>query len=260
MSLLYICLSALLVLSGGHEDPFLSSISDSDLLPIAYREIIEELSTTVPLVNRNAVNLASFTPFCHKFQKPRALPKIAEECVRWEEHELDMMLMFIDLMATGMEETLAKNFYKEIRCLSRAHIREIPEFKAWEVCFHYDYSAVIGGLLSKYVKEDDTLLQDKDTLKTSSRWGMHSFLFNMFSDGQYFRVFGIRNQQKETSCCVACPRTSHFVNLEAGDCESNPFGRHCCHKACKSLGRLKVGASSGTSFCCKRCLPMSCRQ
>lgn len=176
-----------------------------------------------------------------------------------------MLLMYMDLLAVGMDETLARKFYREIRCLSRKHVRSVPHLRAWEVCFKYDYSELVGNLLGRYVKEDLELTESENSLATTTRvsrysWSRSSYLRNLFRDSSAYRIYQGPQFKAETSCCVSCIHSNYFINLESGQCKRDPFGKHCCHTACKSLGRLKIGASSSTSFCCKRCRPMPCRR
>lgn len=188
-----------------------------------------------------------------------------------QEHELDMLLMYIDLIAVGMKRTLAESFYKEIRCLSRAHTSSVPNKHAWQVCFDQDYSEIVGALLAKYVSQDFKLsgVTGSD-LTVSSRflWGNFgrvnnnnrgSFIMHAFRSGASFRMYHTATETKvQTSCCKRCTKSHYFVNVERSQCLKNPFGRHCCHKACKSLGHLKIGMSSSVSYCCKRCVPLRC--
>lgn len=185
-----------------------------------------------------------------------------------------MLLMYLDLIAVGMDSKLATEFYEEIRCLSRANVFPVPELKGWEVCFSYDYSELVGNLLGQYVLKDMALL-NKNTVKPIQRQlnttgkffslssvsssGQGSFLLSMFGDGSMYRLYASAKQQLlEKSCCERCTSSSYFVNVEKNACLEAPFGKHCCHLACKSLGRLKVGASSSTSYCCKKCRPLRC--
>lgn len=186
-----------------------------------------------------------------------------------------MLLMYLDLIAVGMDSGLAMRFYEEIRCLSRANVFPVPQQDAWEVCFSYDYSEMIGNLLSQYVLKDSSLL--KTSLSSTQRLQLNttrrffslssansrrnSFLLAVLGDGSNFRLYASQKQQMlEKSCCEECTSRSYFVNVAKNECLKNPFGKHCCHLACKSLGRLKVGASSSTSYCCNRCRPLACKR
>lgn len=174
--------------------------------------------------------------------------------------------MYIDLIAVGMQKTLAKKFYEEIRCLSRSNIRPILSLNAWEVCFFYDFSEVVGKLLGKYVAEDESLLSTvrlPSTMSAKFLYGQTtpqggSFLLNLFRDASHFRIYEPAEQKIQTSCCVSCIQDNYFLNIARDVCISDPFGKHCCHKACKSLGRLKIGASSSTNYCCEKITPMTC--
>lgn len=171
--------------------------------------------------------------------------------------------MYLDLLSTGMNEALATQFYEEIRCMSRANIFPVPELKAWEVCFSKDYSEAIGTLLAKYVHRDTVQALDEDTMNTTSRFvfgrarkfNRGPYLRSLFGDARRFRRY---SGKKQGTCCKRCRHRNYFVNIEHGQCLRNPFGKHCCHKACKSLGRLKIGASSSVSFCCRNCNPRTC--
>lgn len=221
-------------------------------------------------------SLSSFTPFCRDYAAPEMANDVIPECIRWEEQELDMLHMYMDLISVGMDIDLATQFYEEVRCLSRANIFPVPELKAWEVCFSYDYSELVGNLLANYILRD-MALDSKTAVNTTARLSetgrFFSFgraqrarharssarrLFNLFGDGSRFRIYSAAVDRKERSCCESCTNKSYFVNVEKGQCIKDPFGTHCCHKACKSLGRLKIGASSSTAYCCKRCRPLPC--
>lgn len=173
--------------------------------------------------------------------------------------------MYIELVAVGMERGLAQQFYEEIRCLSRANIRPMSFAGAWQVCFSYDYSEVVGSLLGSYINKDKALKHVVRIPQTSR------FLFGRIHDrnrGAYLIQLFARGQQnsrkvnihKQTSCCPKCAKSTHFVYVGRNQCLRNPFGKHCCHKACKSLSRLKIGVSSSISYCCKRCGPDVCVQ
>lgn len=250
-----------------------------------------QLPSSVKQDTANPVDLSSYTPFCNAnistipIESSLAVP----QCVRWEEQEVDMLLMYIDLLAVGMKQTLAEQFYKQIRCLSRANIVPVPHHLAWQVCFTLDYSQHIGTLLSNYVNQDFKLNppvedtdsdESDDTASHSSRFMTHnfdsssvtdrnrgSFLLMAFNQDQQFRIYrssdtsqALYYERTQTSCCESCPDINYFVNIEKNQCLLNPFGKHCCHKACKSLGRLRVGASSSVSYCCLRCNPLPCTQ
>lgn len=186
-----------------------------------------------------------------------------------------MLLMYIDLIVTGMDETLAKKFYGEIRCLSRENIQRLTHLNAWQVCFSYDYSELIGNLLAKYINEDIELTNPTLFLPTSSRtpsslpafskflYGYKrsyssSFLLNVFHKSNTFHHYRSSRLRSQTSCCKACAQVNYFVNLGANECRYNPLGRHCCHLACKSLSHLKIGAASSINYCCSRSAPKTC--
>lgn len=186
-----------------------------------------------------------------------------------------MLHMYLDLIAVGMDVNLATQFYEEIRCLSRANIFPIPQLRAWEVCFSYDYSELVGNLLANYVLRDMAVVNSNKKSVNVSRnaepmaqrflsFGVvnsrnrASFLLTLFGDASFFRAYKAAEEKREKSCCPSCPSSSYFVNVEKSQCLRNPFGKHCCHNACKSLARLKIGASSSTSYCCNRCRPLQC--
>lgn len=277
-----------------------------------HREIMTSLKQTrLPSAARletpNTIDLSSYTPFCNgNLSTPISsistglttspLHTISPQCVRWEEQEVDMLLMYIDLLAVGMKQTLAEEFYKQIRCLSRANIVPVPHYQAWQVCFTADYSQHIGTLLSNYVNQDFKLnppVENTDTdtdsmSSTTRRSGIlsrqvynnfgyssapvtdanrGSFLLFAFNDNHRFRIYRSADSSQarydervQTSCCESCTESTYFVNIEKNQCVQNPFGKHCCHNACKSLGRLRVGASTSVSYCCQRCNPLPCKQ
>lgn len=181
--------------------------------------------------------------------------------------------MYLDLISAGMKKELAQLFYEEVRCLSRANINPSPQQNAWEVCFSYDYSELVGNLLAGYVLKDSELFEPlidpstRTAVNSTSRFfsasaavnQKRSFLMTLFGDGQDFRLFGSKREQlMQKSCCQTCTSGRYFVNVQRNECLRNPFGKHCCHVACKSLGRLKVGVSSSVSYCCPRCRPQPC--
>lgn len=246
-------------------------------IPLRYKQIVDELQQLpmpLPAISSSKFSLSSLTPFCAKFTVPEIEANVVPECIRWEEQELDMLLMYLDLIASGMNDDLAKGFYEEVRCLSRANINPAPQQNIWEVCFSYDYSEMVGDLLSQYINKDFNLLQS--SLDTSERTGVNSttrffsassaagrrptYFMSMFGDGRNFRMYSSREEQlMEKSCCETCASTRYFVNVQKNECLKNPFGKHCCHVACKSLGRLKVGVSSSIAYCCPRCRPQACK-
>lgn len=186
-----------------------------------------------------------------------------------------MLHMYMDLISVGMDINLAKQFYEEIRCLSRANIFPVPQLRAWEVCFSYDYSELVGNLLANYILRDMAIVDSHRSSvnvtriiePTAERFlsfgrvnerNRGKFLLYLFSDASSFRAYMAAEEKMEKSCCRSCPSSSYFVNVGKSQCLRNPFGKHCCHKACKSLARLKIGASSSSSYCCSRCRPLQC--
>lgn len=172
-----------------------------------------------------------------------------------------MLLMYLDLISSGMNQVLATQFYEQMRCLSRSNIYPAPELKAWEVCFSFDFSAVVGNLLAKYVHRDVDPETKQETLPNTSRFifgrsrRRATFLRSLFGNSRTFRRYAV---VLEDACCRRCSHSRYFVNIEKGECLRDPFGLHCCHVACKALGRLKVGASRAISFCCRNCRPQRC--
>ncbi|CAN8075794.1 unnamed protein product [Agarophyton chilense] len=199
-----------------------------------HREMLRDVENMLlPAAPSVRFDISSFTPFCNNFSFPEDIPSISAECLRWEEHELDMLLMYIDLIMVGMDETLARKFYGEIRCLSRANIQPITYLNAWQVCFTYDYSELIGKLLAKYILEDISLSNPVlppsssriySTLPIASKflYGYTStasttpFLFNAFHNYESFRMDD--SSTLITSCCKGCADTNYFVNLGVDNC------------------------------------------
>lgn len=167
-----------------------------------------------------------------------------------------MLLMYLDLRKSGLREKLAISFYEEIRCLSRANIKVVDG--GWSVCFSYDFSEVVGNLLAEYVLQDAALQKGSDVLVNSARLLTHGgyYLQSLYGSRAMYYIYP--NMILSTSCCRRCTNSNYFVNVEEGECLRNPFGTHCCHSACKSLGRLRVGVSSSTRYCCSQCWPMRC--
>lgn len=181
--------------------------------------------------------------------------------------------MYLDLLACGMDKTLAHEFYSQIRCLSRANIVAQPHLKSWQVCFSYDYSTIIGNLLANYILRDMTLisrqtLNSTDNFQQTNRFfsfasakrnrHLSSGLLRIFRGHGRFPKYIPKVTAKEKACCEKCTHSGYFVNVDKRTCLKDPFGKHCCHKACEALRRLKIGASSSMSFCCIRCRPLPC--
>lgn len=260
-------------------------------LPTIYHSLDVELRISeLPPAPSSTFDLSSHTPFCVNGTTPAAppIPVLSggtPECVRWEEQELDMMLMYIDLIAVGMERSLAQEFYRQVRCLSRRNVVIDAKSMSWNVCFSYDFSEHVGTLLAHYIKQDFNLRPPVITptpspgsgntlrmINTSKRFlfpyatvgpdNRGLFLLLAFGDANTFRLFSSATsyeQQQQTSCCVSCADDNYFANIEQDQCVLNPFGAHCCHKACKSLGRLRVGVSTSVTYCCEKCNPMPCK-
>lgn len=301
-----------------------NKLSAEDLDPLTrfsalYHTIHQELNENeLPDASDETFDLSSYTPFCSNttHRKPPRKSDKTHECIRWEEQELDMLMMYMDLLAVGMKRSLAQQFYRQIRCLSRQNTVTDPKTLTWSVCFNYDFSKHVGTLLAHYIKQDfklkspvaeqlkkekrNQLLEGTSTLrnsiltsevenepKTSSKYLFMSndvspnednrglYLLLAFANANTFRLFSsysssqtspealLHNfqQQEQTSCCGGCPdEENYFVNIEQDQCALNPFGRHCCHKACKSLARLRVGVSSSISYCCSNSNPTPCKQ
>lgn len=254
-----------------------------------------------PLQAARIANLATYTPFCLNTSaidfaslgiRREGERSGVEECMRWEEMELDMLLMYLDLLAVGMKRALAEQFYRQIRCLSRANLRveegdgdgNNNNIVAWQVCFEYDYSEMVGTLLSYYinedfklnppVKNDDDNVDNSALINPATRFvqvdenNRGRYLLSVFSQASSFRIYsplafstasGAIEQRKQTSCCEECTDDNYFVNIERDQCLKAPFDNHCCHKACKALGRLKVGVHSSISYCCAKCSPLPCK-
>lgn len=284
----------------------------SSLYQIAHNEVDDMLLPSAP---DDTFDLSSYTPFCSAVSAASSQgpppPKVSKnkkkvdiECLRWEEQELDMLMMYMDLLAVGMKKSLARQFYKQIRCLSRSNTVMNPDKLTWDVCFKYDYSKHVGVLLSHYIKQDAILKSPVENelknekikksvrfnnnnnnikqlltmrpLKSSARnlyvsdtvvptdYNRGLYLLLAFAKSNAFRLFTSNNLlhflTEQTSCCDECVDDNYFVNIEQDQCLLNPFGKHCCHKACKSLARLRVGASSSISFCCEKSSPSVCKK
>lgn len=279
-----------------------SKSAEIDFLETIFRQQAGPLPKAPP----STFDMSSFTPFCQNggnLPPPTSFPAgSVQECIRWEEQELDMLLMYLDLIAVGFKQTLARDFYLQIRCLSRRNT-VVKQDGTWEVCFSYDFSEHVGNLLANYILQD---IQLNPPVATSSLPGSSRFLEkndgNLFltnmSSAKAFVQYSLRRsmaarslhvvmsmessanvhlympvaqatnarsiqyslvQKKQTSCCTSCAdNRNYYPNIEYNQCVLNPFGLHCCHKACKSLGRLRVGVASSTSVCCSRSNPTRC--
>lgn len=186
-----------------------------------------------------------------------------------------MLLMYIDLLSVGVNEGSARQFYSEIKCLSRANARWMDHIPAIEVCFYYDYSQYVGTLLARYIAQDldlgSPLVSEKklnESLPHQSRLlfgrvtdtNRGSFLLNLFRHVDNVRTFPKDRKKLMTSCCTGCHNRNYFVYLEEGVCMKDPFGKNCCHKGCMSLRHLKIGVGSSMRYCCRRCQPQICRR
>lgn len=270
-----------------HEVSF--SVENLDLPAVYHALDVELRMSDLPPAPSSSFDLSSHTPFCENRTSAAPLTPLqsggATECVRWEEQELDMLLMYMDLIAVGMEQSLAQQFYRQVRCLSRKNVVADARTMTWNVCFSYDFSEHVGTLLAHYIKQDFKLHPPVKTPMPSSEPGntlrminsSNHFLFPYatvapdnrglfllfaFGDAEAFRVFSSvesYEQQRQTSCCVSCSDDNYFVNIEQDQCVLNPFGAYCCHKACKSLDRLRVGVSTSVGYCCKECNPKPCQ-
>lgn len=274
------------------------SINDSavHLQHPVYRQIHDILrETTLPEMPVNDIDLTSYTPFCSKngtltpVSAPHLPIGVTRLCMPWEELELDMLLMYIDLISVGMTRSLAEEFYRQIRCLTRTNVRVIPETKEWEVCFSFDFSMHVGTLLANYIQQDAEM---KPPVKAASpspssinrmevtNASMLSFagesvrqttsftnLLLLFQFAGTFRLYrdsntldARYNELVKTSCCKGCSNPDYFVNLEDMSCVRDPFGKHCCHTACKSLRHLRVGVTTSIYYCCLNSNPQRCVQ
>lgn len=270
--------------------------------------IFRQQTGTLPKAPPSTFDMSSFTPFCQNggsLPPPTSFPAgSTQECIRWEEQELDMLLMYLDLVAVGLKQTLARDFYLQVRCLSRRNT-VVKQDGTWEVCFSYDFSEHVGNLLANYILQD---MQLNPPVSTSSQSSLPGSTITRFlkNDGNLltnmsamaFAQYSLRRsqasrslhlmlamessdkfhlympvaqatstrsiqyslvQKKQTSCCAICQDSkNYYPNIEHNQCVMNPFGRHCCHKACKALGRLRVGVASSTSVCCSRSNPTRC--
>lgn len=324
-SVLVICVCAFLsttskaVVTEGYSREYLQSLplsftSDNDTLLSRY-ETLYQISRSkdvnqllLPDAPDDSFDLTSYTPFCSSTllsagPPPPKKKAVDIECIRWEEHELDMLMMYMDLLAVGMKRSLARQFYRQVRCLSRRNTVMNPDKKTWDVCFTYDYSKHVGILLSHYIKQDailkspvkselqneklkkqassrtfsiKQLLRMSDTTRSEKNLYVSNgviptdhnrglFLLLAFAKSNAFRLFTSENLlaflKEQTSCCDECvDDENYFANIEQDQCLLNPFGKHCCHKACKSLARLRVGASSSISYCCENSNPSLCKR
>lgn len=270
-------------------------VSAIHLLHPVYRQVYENLRmTTLPEMSPDALDLSSYTPFCSvngtltPVSAPHLPIGVNRSCMPWEELELDMLLMYIDLIAVGMTRALAEQFYRQIRCLSRANVRVVPETLAWEVCFSFDFSMHVGTLLAHYIQQDAELnppvktaspspatvnrMEVMNTSRLSLTEGsvkQTSFtsLLLLFQFAESFRLYRDSNtfqarydELVKTSCCKSCASPDYFVNLEDMSCVSDPFGKHCCHTACKSLRHLRIGVTTSIYYCCLNSNPQRCVQ
>lgn len=261
-----------------------------------YREIHTHLRmTTLPEMPVDEFDLASYTPFCSKngtltpVSAPQLPIGVSTSCVPWEELELDMLLMYIDLVSIGMMRSLAEEFYRQVRCLSRANVRINPDTKEWQVCFSFDFSKHVGTLLANYIQQDMKLNPPVKTVtptpvvisRAVNKLSSGSSLTNesvrqtnsvmnlllLFQFAGSFRLYRDSNtvearfdELERTSCCKYCANPDYFVNLEYMSCISDPFGKHCCHTACKSLRHLRVGVATSIYYCCLNSNPQRCVQ
>lgn len=260
-----------------------------------YHQIHTYLRTTsLSEVSTQAFDLSSYTPFCTRngtitpVMAPQLGLGVSVSCVRWEELELDMLLMYIDLIAVGMARSLAEEFYRQVRCLSRANVRVVERTQQWEVCFSFDFSMHVGTLLAHYIKLDVNLnppVKSPSPLpSTVSRMGEAksantslpgstrqtstlTSLLLLFQLAESFRLYRDSNtdwakfnELVKTSCCKSCADPNYFVNIEDMSCVSDPFGKHCCHTACKSLRHLRVGVATSIYYCCTMSNPQRCVQ
>lgn len=224
--------------------------------------------------------LADLSPFCKDLASATvSLPPTATECIHWEEQELDMLLMFLELSASGVQQQVASQFYDEIRCLSRSNIRFDIKNAVWEVCFEKDYSEIVGQLLGRYILSTGTGIRlqvlarpemgraHPDSFEDSTDDFLHlsgadtsRVLFMNFltsNNAAQIASFSMLSTPK-VDCCRACSSIQYFPNAGSTSCVQEPFGRHCCHNACKSLQHLRIGASSSTHHCCPFVYPTHC--
>ena len=207
----------------------------------------------------------SLSPFC-AFDRKRDEGAIdPKNCVSWAEMEVDILVMYLDLIAEGVPTKTAISFYSEIRCLSRSNLVFNNKANQLNVCFRKDYSRVVGKLLAKYVEpvfsELDIDASD-NILTTSSR--MVLLNHTTVRQSEYDALFSSLNLNQKvatslaTSCCPACASTRYFPYFTANLCVTKPNGPHCCHTVCKALERIKIGMSESVSYCCPDLHPQRC--
>lgn len=210
----------------------------------------------------------SLSPFC-AFDRKRDEGAIdPKNCVSWAEMEVDILVMYLDLIAEGVPTKTAIAFYSEIRCLSRSNIVFNNKANQLNVCFRKDYSQVVGKLLAKFVEpvfsELDVDASD-NILTTTSRVILMNYTANLaIRQSEFDDVFDSLNTNSKaatslsTSCCPSCASTRYFPYFTTNLCVTKPNGAHCCHTVCKALERIKIGMSESVSYCCPDLHPQVC--
>ncbi len=208
----------------------------------------------------------TLSPFCAFDRQRDEGPIDPKNCVSWAEMEVDMLVMYLDLIAHGVPTKTAISFYAEIRCLSRSNLVFNNKASQLNVCFRRDYSEVVGKLLAKYVEpvfsELDVDASDH-ILATSSRVVLLNFT-TAVRQSEFDSVFDSLSQNPgaarslSTSCCPTCASTRYFPYFTTNLCVTKPNGPHCCHTVCKALDRIKIGMSESVSYCCPDLHPQVC--
>lgn len=211
---------------------------------------------------RTTVDL-ELKPFCNSAKKGDKGAINENNCAAWEEQEADMILMLLDLLAQEVPETVAVEFYSEIRCLSRSNLFYDDKSRSFRVCFKKDYSRIVGQLLAKYIRPVFDELDRETSLKSlnpSVKFSVPTTVRNADVDAVFAQLSAAEQKQLTlaNSCCRKCATTGYFVNFQISMCVNNPTGAHCCHTVCKSLDRLKIGMSNSVGYCCPDLYPQYC--
>jgi hypothetical protein len=178
-----------------------------------------------------------------------------------QEHELDLLLIYFELLSDDIPKESARLFYQEMVCMSRSHIvtkRGPKNTIVWNVCFANDYSDIIGTLLADIVSRtialQDPSLDEAARYMEESTVRMGSPFFDIMASKSIRAGFYLGD-----SCCKQCKIRSYFPYLSPNTCRNNPFGKNCCHKSCKSLSRLRMGMAIAVKPCCMKLKPQKCK-